>query len=102
MSLGGIDANLSWVKSNIVAVLTQPYQTEAEAIAKISDALRSKHPNYPSSIPWSTRCNASEIFAMASASVWYGWVRTATMFDLTTINWRQFRRATWTNHRVVG
>jgi nitrate/TMAO reductase-like tetraheme cytochrome c subunit len=46
MSVGRIDAGLPWVKSNVVAVLTQAYQTEAEATAKISDALRSRHPNY--------------------------------------------------------
>jgi hypothetical protein len=44
MSLGTIDRGLSWVKSNSVAVLIQPYNTEDEALQKISTALRAKYP----------------------------------------------------------
>ena len=44
MTLGTIDRNLPWVKSNTVAVLTQTYDTEAHALENISTTLRGKYP----------------------------------------------------------
>jgi hypothetical protein len=44
MTLGAIDRNLPWVKSNAVAVLTQTYDTEAHALENISTTLRGKYP----------------------------------------------------------
>lgn len=43
MSLGTIDRNLPWAKSNIVAVLTQTYDTEAHALENIATTLRAKY-----------------------------------------------------------
>jgi len=42
MEAGRIDRSLPWVKSNAVAVLTQSYSTENEALEKISSGLRAK------------------------------------------------------------
>jgi nitrate/TMAO reductase-like tetraheme cytochrome c subunit len=47
MSLGAIDRNLPWAKSNAVAALIQPYATEAEAQQKISERLRAQYPGAP-------------------------------------------------------
>lgn len=44
LSTGKIDRTLPWVKSNAVAVLIQPYQTEPEALQKISATLRAQYP----------------------------------------------------------
>lgn len=46
MSLGTIDTSLPWAKSNVVAALTQPYSTEAEALSRISTTLHSQYTNY--------------------------------------------------------
>src|SRR5579859_6503723 len=46
MALGTIDSSLPWAKSNVVAVLIQPYSTEEDALQKISTTLRAKYPNY--------------------------------------------------------
>ena len=45
MAAGRIDPSINWVKSNVVAALVAPYQTESEALEKISSTLRSKYPN---------------------------------------------------------
>jgi nitrate/TMAO reductase-like tetraheme cytochrome c subunit len=47
MTIGGIDPALPWVKSNAVAVLIQNYSTEAEAMEKISSALRAQYSSAP-------------------------------------------------------
>ena len=47
MAAGKIDPALPWVKSNAVAVLTQNYTTEAEALDKISTTLRAKYSAAP-------------------------------------------------------
>lgn len=46
MAVGRIDPGLSWVKSNVVAVLTQSYSSEPQALEKIGAALRSQYPAY--------------------------------------------------------
>jgi nitrate/TMAO reductase-like tetraheme cytochrome c subunit len=43
LEIGRIDRSLPWVKSNAVAVLTQTYSTEPEALEKIAGALREKY-----------------------------------------------------------
>ncbi len=47
MEAGRIDRSLPWVKSNAVAVLTQNYATEPEALEKISSVLRAKFSGAP-------------------------------------------------------
>src|SRR6185436_10207900 len=47
MEAGRIDHSLPWVKSNAVAVLTQTYSTEPEALEKIAAALREKYSSAP-------------------------------------------------------
>jgi nitrate/TMAO reductase-like tetraheme cytochrome c subunit len=47
MSIGKIDPALPWVKSNAVAVLTQKYATEEEALTKIATSIRSLYPTAP-------------------------------------------------------
>ncbi len=47
MAAGRIDASLPWVKSNLVAVLTANYQTETNALEKISATLAAKYPASP-------------------------------------------------------
>lgn len=44
---GKLDRNLPWVKSNVVAVLTQTYDTEAHALENISTTLRAQYPAHP-------------------------------------------------------
>lgn len=44
---GRIDRTLPWVKSNLVAVLVAPYETETEALQKISDRLRGAYKTSP-------------------------------------------------------
>ena len=46
MSTGNIDPALPWATSNVVAVLTQTYATEAEAEAKIAEDLAKRYPKY--------------------------------------------------------
>lgn len=46
MSLGSIDPKLPWVKSNVVATLTQKFETEDEALKKISESLQQRYPKY--------------------------------------------------------
>lgn len=43
MSVGKIDPQLPWVKSNSVAVLTRKYETEDEALKGIANGLRAKY-----------------------------------------------------------
>lgn len=43
LSLGKIDRTLPWVKSNTVAVLTQPYESETQAMEKISSSLHAQY-----------------------------------------------------------
>jgi NapC/NirT cytochrome c family, N-terminal region len=45
ISAGLLNASVPWVKSNVVAVLVQPYQTTDEALQKIAASL---HASYPS------------------------------------------------------
>jgi nitrate/TMAO reductase-like tetraheme cytochrome c subunit len=47
MSIGKIDPALPWVKSNAVAVLTQKYTTEDEALEKIATSLRALYATAP-------------------------------------------------------
>lgn len=47
MSIGRIDASLPWVKSNAVAVLTGAYTNEQQALAKISQTLKTQYAAYP-------------------------------------------------------
>lgn len=42
---GLLDASVPWVKSNVVAVLVQPYKTTDEALQKIAASLRADYPN---------------------------------------------------------
>jgi hypothetical protein len=41
---GLLDVSVPWVKSNVVAVLVQPYQTADEALQKIAASLRASYP----------------------------------------------------------
>jgi len=45
MASGRIDPSISWVKSNVVAALVAPYQTEPEALEKIAAYLKRQYPN---------------------------------------------------------
>lgn len=47
MASGAIDPSIPWIKSNVVATLTSPFSTEAEALEKISTSLRAKYPQTP-------------------------------------------------------
>jgi hypothetical protein len=47
MAAGLIDVSLPWAKSNIVAALVEPYETEAEAIKKIAAFLNERYPPTP-------------------------------------------------------
>src|SRR5207302_183232 len=47
MAAGRIDPALPWVKSNVVAALTQTYSTEVEATQTIAESLRSKYAGAP-------------------------------------------------------
>lgn len=47
MSLGQIDTSLPWVKSNVVVALTQTYDSESQALEKISNTLRTAYPSNP-------------------------------------------------------
>jgi nitrate/TMAO reductase-like tetraheme cytochrome c subunit len=47
MATGKIDPSIPWVKSNVVAVLVAPYNTETEAIAKIGETLQAKYSGNP-------------------------------------------------------
>lgn len=49
LATGRLDASMAWVKSNVVAALIPPYQTEAEALQKIAGSLRAAYPNHPKS-----------------------------------------------------
>jgi nitrate/TMAO reductase-like tetraheme cytochrome c subunit len=51
MALGKIDAQLPWIKTNAVYVLTQKYPTETAALEKIATFLDNKYPNQPSIRP---------------------------------------------------
>ena len=42
---GLLDPAVPWLKSNVVAVLVQPYQTTDEALQKIAASLRAAYPN---------------------------------------------------------
>lgn len=44
ISTGKIDRSIPWIKSNVVSVLTAPYQTEPEALEKISATLKTRYP----------------------------------------------------------
>jgi len=46
LAVGKIDHSLPWVKSNLVAVLTANYKTEAEALSKIDSTLRSQYKSF--------------------------------------------------------
>jgi hypothetical protein len=45
---GQLDRSVPWVKSNLVAVLVQPYQTTDEALQKIATSLRASYPKLAS------------------------------------------------------
>ena len=47
LATGRLDASMNWAKSNVVAALIQPYQTEGEAVQKIAATLRGAYPNHP-------------------------------------------------------
>ncbi len=47
MSIGRIDPQLPWVKSNAVAVLVSKYNSEVEALAQIATQLRNTYPRHP-------------------------------------------------------
>ena len=47
MSVGRIDPAVPWVKSNAVAVLTQSYTNETEALQSVASIFRSKYSSYP-------------------------------------------------------
>ncbi|MGN6643485.1 MAG: NapC/NirT family cytochrome c [Verrucomicrobiota bacterium] len=47
MSIGKIDPQLPWVKSNAVAVLVQKYDTEDQALQNIATTLRAKYATAP-------------------------------------------------------
>jgi nitrate/TMAO reductase-like tetraheme cytochrome c subunit len=47
MSVGKINPQLPWVKSNSVAVLTRKYKTEDEALKNIADVIRAKYASTP-------------------------------------------------------
>ena len=47
LSLGKIDPAIPWIKSNAVAVLTEPYETEEEGLNKIGSVLRENYPGHP-------------------------------------------------------
>jgi len=47
MSVGKIDRAIPWVKSNAVAVLIRPYDTEDQAIESIDTYLKAKYPASP-------------------------------------------------------
>lgn len=44
MSAGLIDPSIPWIKSNVVAALIAPYETEAEALTGIVSYLKEKYP----------------------------------------------------------
>ena len=46
MAAGRIDPSLTWVKSNVVSALIQPYQSEADGLEKIASTLRSQYRAY--------------------------------------------------------
>jgi nitrate/TMAO reductase-like tetraheme cytochrome c subunit len=47
IDLGQIDPGLAWIKTNAVFVLTQPYNTEEDALEKIAATLNGKYPDDP-------------------------------------------------------
>ena len=47
LALGKLDRTVPWLKSNVVAVLTQTYDTEAHALENISTTLRAKYSATP-------------------------------------------------------
>lgn len=47
LSAGRISPRIPWVKSNLVEVLTAPYATEPEALARIGDQLRARYAGRP-------------------------------------------------------
>jgi len=47
MTLGSIDSDLHWIKSNAVAALTQTYTNETQALQAIATTLTQKYPNEP-------------------------------------------------------
>ncbi len=47
MATGRMDPALPWLKSNVVAVLTASYSTEADATQKIAEHLRARYRNAP-------------------------------------------------------
>lgn len=44
---GKIDQSIPWIKSNAVASLVAPYNTQSEAVEKIAAMLRGQYPNEP-------------------------------------------------------
>jgi nitrate/TMAO reductase-like tetraheme cytochrome c subunit len=44
---GRIDSTLPWIKSNVVALLTAPYASQTEGLARISEGLQELYPDYP-------------------------------------------------------
>jgi len=44
ITAGRLDRSVPWVRSNVVAVLIAPYQTEDEAMQKIASSLRASYP----------------------------------------------------------
>ena len=47
MSLGNIDSNLKWIKTNAVYTLTRKYTNETHALQSIATHLASQYPNEP-------------------------------------------------------
>ena len=47
MSLGNIDRNLKWIKTNAVYTLTRKYTNETQALQSIATHLASQYPNEP-------------------------------------------------------
>ena len=47
IAFGRLDRSIPWLKSNVVAVLVQPYQAEDEAVHKIAASLRASYPQQP-------------------------------------------------------
>lgn len=47
MSIGKIDPGIPWVKSNVVALLAEEYETEDEALEKIADGLEEIYAQQP-------------------------------------------------------
>jgi hypothetical protein len=47
MTLGRIDRNLKWIKTNAVFALTQPYESEQQALQGIATHLANQYPDDP-------------------------------------------------------